>query len=81
MEAPARLVLGAYSSPVLILNMLLKIRDAQNYQNAENAVSTHVLHTRNLRGISFIGPLLAVSLFDSLSNESHRFFRYALSSG
>ena len=34
------------SLPVLILNKLLKILDAYNDQNAGNAVSTHVLHTR-----------------------------------
>ena len=72
---------GSYSNPVLILNKFLIFKGAQNCQYAENAVSTHVLHTRDLRGISFIGLRLAVSLLDSLSNESHRFFRYALSSG
>ena len=40
---------GADSGGALILNKLLKILDAQNYQNAGNAVFTHVLHTRNLR--------------------------------
>jgi hypothetical protein len=39
---------------VMILNKLLKILDARNYQNAGNAVLEYATSTRDLRRIGFV---------------------------
>src|SRR5208283_3913512 len=45
---------GADCRPVLILNKLLILVDAQNYKDPGDAVSAHVLHTRGLRRVGFV---------------------------
>jgi len=44
---------GANICSVLIVNNLLKILDAENYQNAGNAVLEYATSTRSLGGIEF----------------------------
>ena len=44
---------GTDCLPVLILNKLLKMLDAQNYQNAGNAVLEYATSTRNFGRIAF----------------------------
>jgi hypothetical protein len=50
---------------VLILNKLLRIMEAHTYQNAEYAVSTHVLHTRGFSNC----PLLNLTKDDFASTD------------